>query len=196
MFCPQCKAEYQPHVIRCPDCDAPLAEHLPEVDKIAKRKRVDGFRLLKELGLFLVLPIMFLAIVLGVLGLRDNPFGIQIIVSIDYTCFVFLLVFCDTKGSQGYSLGERAVRQKLPLLLWIHAGFLLIIFAGVTVAIALYPHLSPAWTQATGGGRWSSLPLVAYLLAGIGFVILYTQRFILRRILRRALEDERTNGGS
>ena len=29
MFCPKCKAEYLPHVLRCSDCDMPLVERLP-----------------------------------------------------------------------------------------------------------------------------------------------------------------------
>jgi hypothetical protein len=139
MFCPQCQAEYLPHVRRCSDCDVPLVERLPVRHGDSERKRVSGFVLFKELGAFIVIPIVFLATVLVPVALRDNPFGIQIAVSIFYTGGVFLFVFCDAgpgyalkgKGTKGFSLGEKAVRQKLPLLLCIHAGSLVVIFAGV-----------------------------------------------------------------
>lgn len=30
MFCPECKAEYEPHVRKCRDCQVPLVESLPD----------------------------------------------------------------------------------------------------------------------------------------------------------------------
>jgi hypothetical protein len=117
MFCPQCQAEYLPHVRRCSDCDVPLVEHLPVTDGDFERRQRSRFVVFKELGLFIVLPILFLATMLDFVALRENQFGIQTASIIGDTGFVFLLVFCDTRGWKGYSLGEKAVRQKLPMLL-------------------------------------------------------------------------------
>src|ERR1700722_4591671 len=33
MFCPQCQAEYRPHIHRCSDCDVALVEHLTKSDR-------------------------------------------------------------------------------------------------------------------------------------------------------------------
>jgi len=112
-------------------------------DRDSERTRVSGFVLFKELGVFIVIPVVVLATVLVLIALRDNPFEIQIASVIGYTGCVFLFVFCDAgpgraikaKGTKGFSLGEKAVRQKLPLLVCIHAGSLVVLFAGVTGAM-------------------------------------------------------------
>src|SRR5258708_24385145 len=148
MFCPQCKAEYPPHVHRCPDCDVPLVERLPVTHGDSERTRVSGFVLFKEWGVFIVIPVMFLATMLVFIALRDNPFEIQIASMVVYTGFVFFFVFCDAgsgraikaKGTKGFSLGEKAVRQKLPLLMSIHVGSLVVLFAGVTGGMGLRLH--------------------------------------------------------
>src|SRR5271156_6489420 len=123
MFCPRCQAEYLPHVHRCSDCDEPLVERLPATHSVSDRTRVSGFVLFKELGAFIVIPVMVLATMLVPVTLRDNPFEVQIGSLIMYTGFVFFFVFCDAgpgraikaKGTKGFSMGEKAVRQKLPL---------------------------------------------------------------------------------
>jgi hypothetical protein len=42
MFCPDCKAEYLPGVIRCSDCDVDLVEALSPTDNRAKNEPIDG----------------------------------------------------------------------------------------------------------------------------------------------------------
>src|SRR5258707_4038589 len=42
MFCPDCKAEYLPGVIRCSDCDVDLVEALSPSDNSAKNELIDG----------------------------------------------------------------------------------------------------------------------------------------------------------
>jgi hypothetical protein len=194
MFCPQCQAEYPRHVHRCPDCDAPLVERLPITHGDSERSRVPGYVLFKELGVFIVLPIMFLATVLVFIALRDNPFEIQIATLIMYTGFVFFFVFCDAgagwaikaKGTKGFSLGEKAVRQKLPLLLCIHVGSLVVLFAGVTGAMWLRPH---AWF------RWHlDTDYFDFILLFTGVAIAFAQIYFFRRLLERALKDEQSNG--
>jgi hypothetical protein len=195
MFCPQCRAEYRPHVRRCSDCDASLVEHLPVTESDSEHKQRSGFVLFKENGIFL-LPILFLATMLVFIALRDNPFGIQITALTWYTGFVFLLVFCDAgrgigskKGTKGYSLGENAVRQKLPLLLRIHAGFLVIIIAGATGALWARRHMLFLWL-------WNlDTPYFALILTFAGVAIQFTQIQIFRGILGRALKNEQSSGG-
>lgn len=198
MFCPQCQAEYLPHVRRCSDCDVPLVEHLPVTVGDFERQQRSRFIVFKELGLLIVLPILFLSIMLDFVALRDNQFGIQIASIIGYTGFVFLLVFCDTRGWKGYSLGEKAIRQKLPMLLCIHAGFLVVVFAGVTGAILIRPHLSLFWTLERGTQRplsWRGRGPISYfelvsIFTGVGIV--FTQTLICRGILGRAMNEQRS----
>ena len=56
MFCPQCQAEYLPTVHRCSDCDVPLVNRLPVTHDDSERTQVFGFELLKEWGVFIVIP--------------------------------------------------------------------------------------------------------------------------------------------
>src|SRR5262249_34278188 len=95
MFCPKCGAEYLPHVRRCSDCDVPLVERLAISRGDSGRKRVSGFVLFKELGVFIVIPVVFLAATFVFIALRDNPFEVQIASMIGYTGSVFFFVFCD-----------------------------------------------------------------------------------------------------
>ena len=143
-----------------------------------------------------MLPVMFLATVLVFIALRDNPFEIQIASLIMYTGFVFFFVFCDAgagwaikaKGTKGFSLGEKAVRQKLPLLVCIHVGSLVVLFAGVTAAMWLRPH---AWF------RWHlDTDYFDFILLFTGVAIAFAQIHFFRRLLERALKDEQRNGRS
>lgn len=191
MFCPQCQAEYLPPVRRCSDCDVPLVERLPVTHGDSEPTRVSGFVLFKELGVFIVIPVMFLATMLVFVVLRDNPFEIQIASITGYTGFVFFFVFCDAgagpgrtikgKGTKGFNLGEKAVRQKLPLLVCIHAGSLVVLFAGVTGAMWLRPHTWFLWHLNTD---YFDLIL---LIAGVA--IAFAQILFFRRLLGRALKD-------
>jgi hypothetical protein len=196
MFCPQCQAEYLPHVHRCSDCDVPLVERLPVTHDNSERTRVSGFVLFKEWGVFIVIPVMFLATMFVFLALRDNPFEIQIASMVMYTGFVFFFVFCDAgpgraigaKGTKGFSLGEKAVRQKLPLLVCIHAGSLVVLFAGVTGAMWLRPH---TWFR----GHLDT-DYFDFILLFTGVAIAFAQIHFFRRFLGRALKDEQRSGRS
>jgi hypothetical protein len=190
MFCPQCQAEYLPHVHRCSDCDVPLVERLTVTHGDSERPRVSGFVLFKELGVFIVIPGMFLATLLVLVALRDNPFEVQIASTVVYTGFVFFFVFCDAgsgraikaKGTKGFSLGEKAVRQKLLLLVCIHAGSLVVLFAGVTGAMWLRPHTWFLWHLDTD--------YFDFILLFTGVAIAFAQIHFFRRLLGRALQDE------
>ena len=194
MFCPGCKTEYRSGFSRCADCDVPLVERLPVTHDDSNRTRVSGFVFFKEWGVFIVIPVMFLATMLVFIALRDNPFEIQIASMVVYTGFVFFFVFCDAgsgikgKGTKGFSLGEKTVRQKLPLLLCIHAGSLVVLFAGVTGAIRLRPHTWFLWHLDTD--------YFDFILLLIGVAIVFAQIHFFRRLLEPALKDEQRNGRS
>ena len=196
MFCPECRAEYRPGFTRCSDCDVPLVERLPVTHGDSERTRVSGFVLFKELGVFIVIPVMFLATMLVVIALRDNPFEIQIASMVVYTSFVFFFVFCDAgpgkaikaKGTKGFSLSEKAVRQKLPLLVCIHAGSLVVLFAGMTGAMWLRPHTWFLWHLDTD--------YFDFILLFTGVAIAFAQIHFFRRLLGRALKDEQRSGRS
>ena len=189
MFCPQCRAEYLLHVHRCPDCDVPLVQRRPDTHGDTERTRVSGFVLFKELGVFIVIPLMFLATMLVFIALRDSPFQIQIASVVVYTGFVFFFVFCDagpgraikSKGTKGFSLGERAVRQKLPLLVCIHAGSLVVLFAGVTGAMWLRPHMWSRWRIDT-----DYFDLISLFT---GVAVAFAQIHFFRRLLGQALKN-------
>jgi hypothetical protein len=191
MFCPRCEAEYQPQVRDCSDCDLPLVEHLPVKHGDSVRTRASGYMLFKELGVFVVIPVTFLASMFVFIALRDNPFEVQIASIIGYTGCVFFFVFCDAgpgrvyskkaKGTKGFSLDEKAVRQKLPLLVCIHAGSLVVLFVGVTGAMRLRPHTWFLWRLDTA--YFDEILLLA------GVAIAFAQIHFFRGILARALKD-------
>ena len=109
---------------------------------------------------------------------------------------MFFFVFCDAgsgysikvEGTKGFSLGEKAVRQKLPLLVGIHAAALVVLFAGVTGAMWLRPHTWSLWhLDAT---------YFDYILLLTGVAIASTQIYFFRRILGLALKDNQKSGRS
>jgi hypothetical protein len=196
MFCPRCQTEYLPHVRRCSDCDAPLVERLAATHGVSDRTRVSGFVLFKELGVFIVIPVTVLATMLVFVTLRDKPFEIQIASVIMYTGFVFFFVFCDAgagraikaKGTKGFSLGEKAVRQKLPLIVCVHAASLVVLFACVTAALRLRPYTWSRWRLDTE--YFDLIMLVT------GVAILFAQVHFFRRLLGRALKNKQTSSRS
>jgi hypothetical protein len=191
MFCPECQAEYLPHVHS--DCDVPLVERVPATHGDSKRTRVSGFVLFKAWGVFIVIPVIFLVTMYVFIALRDHPYEIQIASIIGYTGWVFLLVFCDVgsrsgKGTEGFSLGEKAVRQKLPVLVCIHIVCLVVLFAAVTGAMRLRPHTCFLWHLDTD--------YFDVILLFTGVAIAFAQIHFFRRLLGRALKDEQRIGRS
>jgi hypothetical protein len=160
----------------------------------SERTRVSGFVLFKEWGVFILLPMMFGATMLAIIALRGSTFQIQIASIVAYTGVVFFFVFCDAgpgraikaKGTKGFSLGEKAVRQKLPLLVCIHAGSLAVLFAGVTGAIWLRPRTWFLWHLDTD--------YFDFVLLFVGVAIAFGQIHFFRRLLARALKDEQRSG--
>ena len=185
MFCPQCGTEYRPIIRRCADCDVPLVERLPVAAGHPEPRRLSGFELFKQLGVFIVLPPTILATAFVLAAMNGKPFQIQIASVIMVTGFVFFFVFCDAgsragKGTKGFSLGEKAVRQKLPVLACCHAGVLTVLFAGITEVIWLRTHTQFLW----------QLSLDPFLLVffAAGAAITIAEIYTFRRLLARADE--------
>jgi hypothetical protein len=136
---------------------------------------------------FVVIPITVVATMLVSVALRNKPFETQIASIIGYTGCVFFFIFCDAgsrggRGTKGFSLGEKAVRQKLPLLVCIHAGSLVVLFAAVTGAMWLRPHTWFLWHL--------DADYFNVILLSTGVAIAFAQIHFFRRLLDRALNDE------
>jgi hypothetical protein len=118
----------------------------------------------------------------------ERPFGAQIASAIIYTYFAFWYVFFPTRGLlEQYSLRNKKVQQRIPLLLAIHCAFLILIFLGETIWFSMKPHLPSYWFDEHGkrGG-----PLYVFVVIGSVTVIFFTQVLISRRILSRGLRED------
>ena len=126
--------------------------------------------------------------------LGERPFGIQIATAIIYTYFAFWYVFFPTRGLlEQYSLRNKAVQQRIPLLLVIHCAFLISVFLGETIWFSMKPHL-PSYWFAEHGKRGAPL-YVLVVLASVT-VVFFAQVLISRRILSRSLrEDQNESAG-
>jgi hypothetical protein len=123
----------------------------------------------------------------------ERPFGIQIATVITYTYFAFWYIFFPTRGlPEKFSLQNKTVQERVPLLLAIHCAFLIAIFIGETVWFSMKSHLPTYWLTEQGK---RSAPL--YVLLGIGCVtvIFLTQVLISRRILSRSLRKSLNTSG-
>lgn len=119
--------------------------------------------------------------------LGERTFGMQVVTAIMYTYFAFWYVFFPTRGLlEQYSLRNKKVQQRIPLLLAIHCAFLILIFLGETIWFSMKPHLPSYWFTEHGkrGG-----PLYVLVVIGPVTVVFFTQVLISRRILSRALRE-------
>ena len=104
-----------------------------------------------------------------------------------YTYFAFWYIFFPTRGLlEQYSLHDKAVQHRIPLLLAIHSAFLILIFVGETPWFSMKPHLRSYWF--TEHGRPVG-PLYVFVLTGSLIVVFYTEILISRRILSRGLRE-------
>jgi hypothetical protein len=121
--------------------------------------------------------------------LVHKPFGIQIVSLVAYTEFVFFLVFCDSRAWHGYSLRNKRVQQEMPCLLGVHFLFLVLVFGVLTFALSAQSRLPGSWLVESGSRNVSRF---AFALLLIGTITAWTQAWICRKILRRAMEVENT----
>lgn len=116
--------------------------------------------------------------------LEEKPFGLQIATAITYTYFAFWYIFFPTRGLlEKYSLRNKKVQQQIPLVLAIHSAFLISIFFGQTIWLAMKPHLPGYWL-----GKQDP-PLYVWVMIGSSVVLFLTQVLISRRILNRSVRN-------
>lgn len=118
---------------------------------------------------------------------EERPFGVQIASVIMYTYFAFWFVFFPTRGLlEQYSLHDKTVQRRIPLLLAIHSAFLILMFVGETIWFSRKPHLPSYWFTEHGK---RGQPLYVLAVMGSVTVIFFTQVLISRRILSRGLRE-------
>jgi hypothetical protein len=124
----------------------------------------------------------------------ERPFGIQIATAITYTYFAFWYVFFPTRGLlEKYSLRNKTVQRRVPLLLAIHCAFLISIFLGETIWFSMKPQLPSYWF--TEHGKWGGALYVLVLIGSVT-VVFFTQVLISRRILSRSLREGLNESGN
>ena len=134
------------------------------------------------IGVLAAMAVVFLLYI----GLSDVPFGTQIATAFTYTGVVYWVVFYRTRAfNTGYSTDDEAVREKVPRLLGIHAGFLLLVLSTQTATLTVRPHL-PAYWFAEHGPKHSSL--YEDILILIPILIGTAQIVISRGILSRSVQ--------
>jgi hypothetical protein len=119
--------------------------------------------------------------------LAHRAFGIQIASAIMYTYFAFWYVFFPTRGLlEKYSLRDKRVQRRIPLLLAIHSAFLILIFVGETVWFSMKPQLPSYWFTEHGKPVG---PLYVFAVIGSVTVAFFAEVLISRRILSRGLGE-------
>jgi hypothetical protein len=138
---------------------------------------------------------IFAAYLVGAFGgicifivLADRAFGIQIASAIMYTYFAFWYVFFPTRGLlEKYSLHDKRVQRRIPLLLAIHSAFLILIFVGETAWFSMKPQLPSYWFTEHGKPVG---PLYVFVVIGSVTVFFFAEVLISRRILSQSLRDD------
>jgi len=145
---------------------------------------------------FVLMAALFLCMTVGSLPLffllMKRPYGFQAASAIVYTIFAVFFTLAHT-GSRGgedippYMFTCPAVQPQFPRLLRRHLGFLVVLFALQTAALATRPHL-PEWWNIKDRKGGTSFDLVLILLC---FALGYAQVFSNRSLLSRAHREFR-----
>ena len=134
----------------------------------------------------LVLVLLSLYTVFG------DSVGIATANLISYTAVVLWFIFFGSGWlGGGYSLRERAIRQRVPRLLAIHCAFLVSISVIQAFAFSLRPRLPAYWLLDHGKNpSWfvSGLGLIFIL---IGTAQIYISRTILSRALTQSIDIDK-----
>lgn len=127
------------------------------------------------------LPLFFL--------LMKRPYGLQAASAIVYTIFAVFFTFARTGSRTGkdvppYMFTCSAVRPQFSRLLGRHLGFLVVLFALQTAALAARPNL-PAWWNIADRKGTTPFDLALMLLCfGLGYAQVFTNRSLLDRAHR------------
>jgi hypothetical protein len=123
--------------------------------------------------------------------LGERSFGVQIATAIMYTYFAFWYVFFPTRGLlEQYSLRNKNVQGRIPLLLAIHSAFLILIFFGETIWFSMKPHLPSYWFTEhgkRGGPLYISVVIVS--VTALFFIEVLTSRRVLSRSVSEAMNE-------
>jgi len=163
-----------------------------QLDK--REEEVPHVSLAMTLGILAAYAVGMLAAFCMFIILEEKPFGIQIATAITYTYFAFWYVFFPTRGLlQQYSLRNKKVQRRIPLLLAIHCAFLIPIFVGETIWFSMKPNLPSYWFTEHGkrGAPWYVLVVMVSIV-----VVFFTQVLISRGILSRSLEEGLDESGN
>jgi Ca2+/Na+ antiporter len=144
-------------------------------------------------GRFVLMAALFLCMTVGSLPLffllMKRPYGFQAASAIVYTLFVVFFTFARTGTRTGkdippYVFTCPAVQPQLPRLVRRHLGFLAVLFALQTAALAARPNL-PAWWNIADRKGTTPFDLALMLLCfGLGFAQVFTNRSLLDRAHR------------
>ena len=144
-----------------------------------------------SLARFVLMATLFLCLTVGgvvlFVVLTDRPYGIQEASAIPYTLFAVFFTFAATRVLRPYRFTCPAVRTQVPRLLWRHLGFLVVLIALQTAALAVRPTLSDWWNTGSGHGRFGGPPFenaFIILCVGVGYTQVLTNRFLIERAHR------------
>lgn len=162
-----------------------MANKPPKLDAFGSEDNDPGF--IYHLWYFISLIAATVAAFILLVWLTPKPFGIEIAVAIIYTAAAWWQTFCRIRGdNSSYSIRTDAVRQRVPRLLAIHSGFLVVLLAGLIALPFVRSHVPAEWLKESRRGRsWFSL-----METFAAIVLLGTEAIICRGILRRAVEAE------
>jgi hypothetical protein len=142
---------------------------------------------------FVLMATLFLCMTVGSLPLflllMKRPYGFQAASAIVYTIFAMFFTFARTGTRTGkdippYMFTCPAVRPQFSRLVRRHLGFLVVLFALQTAALATRPNLPEWWNIADRRGA-TPLDLALMLLClGLAYAQVFTNRSLLDRAHR------------
>jgi hypothetical protein len=139
-----------------------------------------------SLARFALMATLFLCMTVGSLPLflvlTKRPYGLQAASAITYTMFAVFFTFGATRGFRPYRFTCPAVGTQVPRLLWRHLGFLVVLFALQTAALAVRPNLPDWWNIESGHGRFQGPPFVLalmFLCVVLGYAQVFTNRSLI-----------------
>lgn len=142
---------------------------------------------------FVLMATLFLCMTVGSLPLffllMKRPYGFQSASAIVYTIFVVFFTFARTGTTTGkdlppYMFTCPAVQPQFSRLVRRHLGFLVVLFAMLTAALATRPNL-PEWWKIEDSKGATPFDLALLLLCfGLGYAQVFTNRSLLDRAHR------------
>ena len=142
---------------------------------------------------FVLMATLFLSMTVGSLPLffllMKRPYGLQAASAIVYTIFAVFFTFARTGTRTGkdmppYMFACPAVQPQLPRLARRHLGFLVVLFALQTAALATHPNWPDWWNVPDRRGTTPFDLALILLCFGLGYTQVFTNRVLLDRAHR------------